>query len=491
MWARCLVSAWVLAAVAAWAAPPAPAHGKRKTAGACAAQQPRQPRGAGAALRPAGGACARPKGDDPAARNPGAFRGRIWYAAQWNLITQHNPPFPAAYSGPNSFRDTADTATSTVETIFAGIRLTHDLEILYDEESSAGTGLSGTVGLAGFPNLDAVRTASGPGLNAVPYPARGMLHWNIGLGGGETENTPNFLELAPDLDSRRIELYFGKMSLADFFDTNAYANSDHQQFMNWTADNDGAWDYAANTRGYTYAAYGEYDAGLWTLRFAEALMSRLPNQEYLSLDLGTFRAENAEADWTYAPGSNGVLRVLFFDDHARMGSFAAALAAWRAGRTPRPDVNAVAVPASEYGFAANWQQAAGPDLGLFARAGWNNGVEESYSYTGVNNTVEIGAQIAGRLWRRSADHAGVVWISNGISAAHQAYLAAGGLGFQLGDGRLSYGRERIEEIYYNVHIWRGIGISPDIQFFKNPGYNQVRGPVVVYGVRLHLHLGSS
>jgi high affinity Mn2+ porin len=419
-----------------------------------------------------------------AARRP--LRDRIWYAAQWNVITQHNPAFSAAYSGPNSFKNIAETATSTVETVFAGIRLTRRLEFLYDEESSAGSGLSGTVGLAGFPNLDAVR--AGAALSPAPYPARGMLHWNIGLGGGRIANTPNYLELAHHLDRRRLELYFGKMSLADFFDRNAYADSDHSQFMNWTADNDGAWDYAANTRGYTYAAYAEFDDGPWTLRFAEALMAKLPNQEFLSLDLGVFRAENAEVDWAYAPASNGKMRLLFFDDHARMGSFANALAAWRAGRTPVPNVNAVAIPASEYGFAWNWQQAVGPDLGLFARAGWNNGAQESYSYTEVNNTVEAGAQVAGRLWRRRRDHAGFAFISNGISSAHQAYLAAGGLGFQLGDGGLSYGRERIEELYYNLHVWRGISLAPDVQFFTNPGYNRARGPLQVYGLRFHLHL---
>lgn len=420
-----------------------------------------------------------------AARRP--LRDRIWYAAQWNVITQHNPAFSAAYSGPNSFKNIAETATSTVETVFAGIRLTRSLEFLYDEESSAGSGLSGTTGLAGFPNLDAVR-AGGVALSPAPYAARGMLHWNIGLGGGRIANTPNYLELAHHLDRRRLELYFGKMSLADFFDRNAYANSDHSQFMNWTADNDGAWDYAANTRGYTYAAYAEFDDGPWTLRFAEALMTKLPNQEFLSLDLGVFRAENAEVDWAYAPASNGKMRLLFFDDHARMGSFANALAAWRAGRTPVPNVNAVAIPASEYGFAWNWQQAVGPDLGLFARAGWNNGAQESYSYTEVNNTVEAGAQVAGRLWRRRRDHAGFAFISNGISSAHQAYLAAGGLGFQLGDGGLSYGRERIEELYYNLHVWRGISLAPDVQFFTNPGYNRARGPLQVYGLRFHLHL---
>ncbi len=429
---------------------------------------------------------AQPKPVSEKQHKPEKKQSRIWYAAQWNLVTQHNPAFAAAYSGPNSFMNIAGTATSSVETLFLGIRLTPRLEFLYDEETSAGSGLSGTVGLAGFPNLDAVRAGGGPALTAVPYPARGMLHWNLGLGGGQIENVPNFLELAQCLDRRRLEFYLGKMSLADFFDTNDYANSDHQQFLNWTADNNGAWDYAANTRGYTYAGYGEYDDGPWTLRFAEALMAKLPNQEFLSLNLPVFRAENAEADWNYAAKSNGTIRVLFFDSHAKMGSFVNALAAWRAGRTLRPDVNAVAIPASEYGLAANWQQAVDADLGLFARVGWNDGAQESYSYTAVNNALEAGVQVAGQLWGRKKDHAGIAIMSNGISRVHQQYLAAGGLGFQLGDGGLSYGREQIEELYYNLHVWRWIAVAPDVQFFNNPGYNRARGPLVVYGLRLHV-----
>ncbi len=411
---------------------------------------------------------------------------RIWLAGQVNVVTQTHGRFPAAYSGPLSFLPVPQTATSYVTTLFTGLRLTPHLEFLYDEEYAGGSGLSGSVGLAGFTNLDAVRAAGGINLGVNPYPARAMLHLIVPLSRRVIPNTPNYLELARHLPRRRIEIYFGKFTLPDFFDRNAYANSDHAQFMNWTIDNNGAWDYAANTRGYTYGAYAEMDEPGWTLRYAEVLMTKLPNLMQLSLHLGTYRAENAEADWDYAPSENGKLRFLAFYDHARMGSFTSAIAAWQAGLTPTPEVSAVRRPSGEYGLGLNWQQRAGRNLGFFMRAGWNNGRNESYSYTEVNNTVLAGAQISGRFWSRRRDHIGIAFVSNGISRAHAQYLADGGLGFQLGDGGLSYGREQIVEAYYNLHLWRGISLAPDLQNIHNPGYNRARGPVTVFGLRMHL-----
>jgi len=56
-----------------------------------------------------------------------------------------------------------------------------------------------------------------------------------------------------ELLASRIILTVGKFSLVDLFDDNAYSHDDARtQFMNWM-DN-GAWDFAADTRGYTYGA---------------------------------------------------------------------------------------------------------------------------------------------------------------------------------------------------------------------------------------------
>ncbi|MGB2834611.1 MAG: carbohydrate porin, partial [Candidatus Sulfotelmatobacter sp.] len=87
---------------------------------------------------------------------------------------------------------------------------------------------------------------------------------------------------------------------------------------------------------------------------------------------------------------------------------------------------------------------------------------------------------------RRNDRAGVAFVTNGIVSAHQQYLALGGLGFILGDGGLTYGPEKIVETFYTAHVWRGVFASLDLQHINNPGYNVVRGPVTVGGLRLHV-----
>lgn len=421
---------------------------------------------------------------------PLTLSDRFWIGGQINEVAQGHLSFPALYSGPHSFDRHPEDAVTSVEDLFTGVRVTRNFSVLFDAEDVRGNGLSGSVGMAGFPDLDAQRAPS-PGVAAVhTYMARFLLHYVVPLGGHMVPNTPSYLELARSLPSRRLEIYFGKFSLADFFDGNAYASDDHSQFLNWTADENGAWDYAANTPGYTYGAYFEFVDNAWSLRFAEALMTRNPNGRYLSLRIGTSRAENAEVGWAYSPSTNGKVRVLGFVNEAPMGSFANAIAAWHAGVTPAPDVNAVRqVGAHEYGFGLNWQQGLPLGFGLFARAGWDNGKFESYSFTEVNNTFEGGIQIPGKLWHRPRDHAGAVFVSNGISRLHQEYLADGGVGFMLGDGALTYGREQIFEAYYNLKLPLGFSFGPDIQYVTNPGYNQVRGPVTVFGMRMHIHFG--
>jgi carbohydrate-selective porin OprB len=104
----------------------------------------------------------------------------------------------------------------------------------------------------------------------------------------------------------------------------------------------------------------------------------------------------------------------------------------------------------------------------------------------VDQTVEIGAGGNGKPWHRKFDRAGLVFVSNGISRDHQEYLALGGSGFLLGDGRLTYRREDIVESYYTLHAWRGIYPSFGLQHINNPGYNRDRGPVIVPTLRLHL-----
>jgi carbohydrate-selective porin OprB len=281
----------------------------------------------------------------------------------------------------------------------------------------------------------------------------------------------------------------GKFDLADFFDNNSGGSDSHLQFLNWTADNNGAWDYAANTRGYTDGVLVEYDDGRWAVRFAEALMPKVANGIYLDADLARAHEENLEGQVSgdLFPNRTGTLRILGYENHANMGDYQEAINQFLAGDTLTPNIIATREQGRvKYGFGINGEQQLTSQISIFGRFGWDDGHTESFAYTEVDSTFELGAWSRGEKWRRKLDKAGVVFITNGIAKEHAEYLQLGGLGFLLGDGGLNYGREDIEEGYYTIHFWRGIFGSLDLQHVNNPGYNRDRGPVLVGTLRLHV-----
>jgi hypothetical protein len=424
--------------------------------------------------------------DAPTTIFPHSESSRFWISGQTNVILQWHRTFPAKYTGANSLQPAGENATSQTLTLFTGAELTHTTEVLVDAEIAAGRGLSTALGVAGFPNLDVVRN---PQLSKAPYLARFFVRQVIPLSRETLAAERGPLGLATSLPARRLEVRIGKFSLVDFFDLNSAGSDSHLQFMNWAVDNNGAYDYAANTRGYTWGAMVEYDDRRWSVRFAEGLMPKVANGINLDADLGRAHAENIEVEYrgNFLPRRAGAVRLLSYMNHANMGAYREAVDAFLAGRTAVPDIAAHPLRTTvKYGFGVNLEQALNSWLTAFARWGWNEGQHESFAYTEVDQTILVGAGASGKRWRRKLDRAGLAFVSNGISADHQRYLALGGLGFLLGDGRLTYGREQIVELYYTVHAWRGVFVSVDLQHVTNPGYNRDRGPVLVPALRLHL-----
>jgi len=424
----------------------------------------------------------------PQTISPHCDDARWWVSGQVNIVFQAHPDFHALYSGPNSLSSRAEHATSRVLTLYTGYRLWKNTEALFDLESTGGRGISDALGMAGFTNVDVVRN---PELGSKPYPARLMLHQVIAFSekNEKAERTPT--SLLTELPARRIELRAGKMSLADYFDVNSVGSDSHLQFLNWTAVNNGAYDYAADTRGYTVAAVVEYQDHGWGARFAEALMPKVANGPKLDYNLLRARSENMELEFRPEPWKQKktILRLLSFVNHADMGSYREAVQAFLAGTDPQPNIEAHRKQGRvKYGFGLNAEQEITKTVRVFGRLGWNEGQNESFAYTEVDQAIEAGADWRMERWRRPSDKIGAAFITNGISQLHQLYLALGGNGFLLGDGRLTYGREDIIETYYNAHLWRGVYVSPELQWAAHPGYNKDRGPVVVPGLRLHLEL---
>lgn len=410
---------------------------------------------------------------------------RFWLSGQANFIFQAHPDFHSLYSGPHSLSSRYQKATSRVLTLFTGARVSNSLEFLVDIEESGGSALSDGFGLAGNTNLDIVRN---PFLSKAPYLGRGEIHKVLALSDDKVENQRTAFSLFDELPRRRLELRFGKLSVPDFFDLNSVGSDTHFQFVNWTIDNNGAWDYAADTRGYTVGLVADYEDRNWGFRFAEALMPKVANGIDLVWKPWQAHADNFEYELRKGvlPGKHGVVRVLAYTNSANMGIYREQVIE-AAGRGVAPDITAHPWRITrKYGFGLNVEQNVSRYLTAFVRVGWDNGKTESFAYTEVDQTFDQGIGANGAWWHRKQDRAGVAVVSNAIKKDHQNYLAAGGLGFLLGDGHLRYGRESVLETYYTVHLWRGIYVAPGFQHVTNPGYNRERGPVSVPSLRAHV-----
>jgi high affinity Mn2+ porin len=410
---------------------------------------------------------------------------RFWLSGQANFIFQAHPDFYAPYSGKNSLSPHYEKATSRVLTLYTGVRLNDSTEILVDIEETGGAGLTAGLGLAGATNLDIVRN---PLLSKEPYLGRGMIHKVFALSEDKVKNDRNYLSLFDELPRRRLEVRVGKVSMPDFFDLNSVGSDTHFQFLNWSVDDNGAWDYAADTRGYTVGAVADYEDRSWGFRFAEALMPKVAN----GIDLVWRPWQVHSENWEYElrrgliPKKSGVVRLLAYTNSANMGIYRDQVALAEQDHVAPDITNHPWQITRKYGFGANIEQTLTPNFTAFARWGWDNGKTESFAYTEIDSTFEEGVGVNGAKWRRKQDRAGTVFVSNGIKKDHQSYLAGGGYGFLIGDGKLNYGRENILETYYTAHVWRGIYVAPGAQYIVDPGYNRDRGPVVVGSFRAHV-----
>ena len=134
------------------------------------------------------------------------------------------------------------------------------------------------------------------------------------------------------------------------------------------------------------------------------------------------------------------------------------------------------------------EQELGQDLGLFARAGLQDGNVQTFTFTAIDQSAQLGFLLSGNRWHRPDDQFGVGGVINGLGSTHITYLQEGGLDFNIGDGALTYGPEEILEMFYNYHPSKEMGLTLDYQWITNPAYNQARGPVDVFGLRYHFEI---
>ncbi len=418
-------------------------------------------------------------------------RQRFNLHMQATYILQYKPSFNAPYEGYNSLEGKEMHENSLTATLFFGARLWKGADVYINPEVAGGSGLSGALGMAGSSNGETFRVG-----NPEPtlYLARGYFRQTISLAEKGTMGDHPVADEANQLSGYApidyLRLYIGKLSLADLFDNNEYANSPRTQFMNWALMNNGAWDYAANLRGYTYALAIELQKDKMNYTVAAATMPEVANGLDLNTNIGESIALNGQVARSIAiKGRPGNIRLLGYYNKAAMGSYKDAIAK-AVYNNEMPDVNATGEKGNnKYGLGLSFDQQLGDSWGIFARVGWNDGLNQTWCFTEIDRTVSAGISVNGKKWKRPQDNFGLAFVGNGISEDHKKYLAFGGYGFMLGDGALNYVPEAIGELYYRIKPFKkDIWFTVDYQLCVNPGYNADRGPAHIFSVRSHATL---
>jgi hypothetical protein len=426
---------------------------------------------------------------DPEARTLPAWLPQL-LGAQIDAIYQNAPAFHSPYVGDKSFifDHSFKQQLTHVYGLYFGSQITSSLQAYADFEMFRGSGISSGYGLGGYTNADVIR--AGPAdLGQSPYLARLYARYVVPLSNAMTEPFQRGMDQIPGAQAAdRIEIKAGKLAPTDDFDQNRYANNGRTQFMNYDFLFNTAWDYASDTRGYSIGASVAIVHPTWRLILGSYQMPTTRNGMVLDSEVYRARGDQLELDlahWEKGP----VVRLLAYRNEGRMGDYRDAMAFGALTGTV-PDTIAAQQPGRvKYGFGINIEQplANGGDTGLFARLGWANGTNSTWSYTESDRHASIGMQVSGKNWGRQEDGVGVAFGLNGITSSHQHYLEQGGIGMLIGDGALNYGLEQVTEAYYRIQIGRYVQLSPDFQYIWNPAYNKDRGPIQVYGMRLRVY----
>jgi high affinity Mn2+ porin len=405
---------------------------------------------------------------------------------QSTLVPQYHVKFPAPYSGANSLERDEKTKMSVTATLFAAFRPCRNFYLVFDPEASGGKGLSGTTGVAGFPNGETYRVGNP---HIQPFIARlyGMYRFPLSSKTGWVEDDLNQVHEKVPVDY--ISVIAGKFSLQDFFDNSSIAEDPRTQFLNWSIMSDGAWDYAANTRGYVEGLLVQSQVHNWIISIAETSVPTTANGSVMEWRGAQAGSTIVEADKEKAIYKNekrySSLHAGFFLNKARMGNYQQSVQTGLITNLPPDITDSRQYGRTKFGFYTGmdnhfhaWHQ--------FIKMSWSDGKNETWAFTEIDRSMATGIALDAVKWKRNKDRIGLAFSINGLSPDHRNYLAKGGYGFIIGDGKLNYGAEEILECYYSFNVSKYFYLSADYQFINRPAYNKDRGPVHCLALRFHL-----
>lgn len=405
--------------------------------------------------------------------------------AQTTVVNQFKPAFSAKYSGPNSLSNKKENQVSLTTTLFAGMRLWKGASVFINPEMAGGSGLSGAMGIASATNGETFRVGD---LAPQVYLARLFYRQIFSLTSKRAYQPMDLNQLGEYIPEKYFALTVGKIGVADYFDDNKFSHDPRSQFLSWGLMDNGAWDYPANTRGYTPSVVLEYVTPKNELRYSFSLVATTANGSKMNGRVGKANSSTLEYTRRYKLGDQeGAIRVLGFFTTTDMGNYRQSIA-----KKPfLPDIEDTRkYGRTKFGFGINVEQNITNEIGCFLRAGWNDGINETWAFTEIDHTLSLGFSMSGEKFKRPNDNIGIANVVSGLSKAHREYLKLGGNGFMLGDGNLSYSLENLSEVYYSFALYKTyLFMTGTYQLVLNPGYNADRkGPVNIFSVRFHAQI---
>jgi hypothetical protein len=441
------------------------------------------------------------------------IQNESWNAyGQLTWIQSGKLGFPAAYTNANGSNSSLLTSpewgyTATF-TLYSAARLWPGAEAYFVPEVISERPFSGLKGLGGA--IQDFELQKGGTETPTLYRSRAYVRQVIELGGDRVVMASDPLQLGTVYKRRRIVLTAGNFSVLDFFDKNAVLGDLRQSFFSLGFLTYAAWDFNSDARGYSWGGVVELYWDDWEARFARVTPPQLPNQLPVTFNLTQFYGDQLELVHQHKLwGRPGAIHLLGYRNSDDMGSFSQAIAAFQANpqdnavncpggnlygstNATAPDLCWARGPNVKLGLGLSVEQFITQDIGAFFRGMYSDGQTEVDAYTSADRSISFGVVGKGSLWHRPKDVTGVGANLSWISSVHAQYLAMGGVDGFIGDGNISPAPETATDVFYSVNLksslWllSSIWLSGDYQHIINPGFNAARGPVDVFGARLHV-----
>lgn len=402
------------------------------------------------------------------------------------------------YASKNSLSADSSYGYTFTNTYFLGFRPFENTELFFNPEITQGVPLDEKlVGLGSFYNGEITRAA---GNRPKIYRQRLFLRQTFNIGGDLERLESKANQHAHLVKKKRFVLTAGNFSTLDILDQNIYAKDPRTQFMNWGNMTYAAYDYAADSRGFGWGVFGELYLNDWVYRFGRMTPPKEPNMLPIDPKFMKHYGDQFELEKSYQIINRpGKFRILGYRNRQIMAKYSSATNYLKSSpicANYLEDSNQAIFCVRDkerykYGIGVNVEQQFNDQMGGFLRLMWSDGKTETLAFGEVDQSLSLGLSVKGKSWNRPQDTFGIAYLRNRLSPDRRQYLKSGGMSFFIGDTSsvgsltLKYSDEQIVESYYSWHIFKLFDLAANYQMISNPAYNSDRGPIKIYGVRVH------